>query len=144
RFHCRAGRPMRLLHERHDYGREGAAEPDSSPHGRSGEERPCGQPVPLRHAHPNHSRGHARGEGVRTAMQDFEISRRAVLGGGGWLLVAFGSSGTLAKRAAAQSSAGAGAAKPVAPDLVDSFLAIHADGSATIYTSKVDVGTGLA
>ncbi len=27
--------------------------------------------------------------------------------------------------------------------LVDSFIAIHADGSATIYTSKVDVGTGL-
>jgi len=30
------------------------------------------------------------------------------------------------------------------PTEVDSFLAIHADGSATIYTSKVDVGTGLA
>jgi len=27
---------------------------------------------------------------------------------------------------------------------VDSFIAIHADGSVTIYTSKVDVGTGLA
>ena len=26
---------------------------------------------------------------------------------------------------------------------VDSFLAFHADGSVTIYTSKVDVGTGL-
>ena len=30
------------------------------------------------------------------------------------------------------------------PSEVDSFLAIHADGSVTIYTSKVDVGTGLA
>src|SRR5215831_11816203 len=27
--------------------------------------------------------------------------------------------------------------------LVDSFLAIHSDGSVTVYTSKVDVGTGL-
>src|SRR5437016_3932533 len=33
--------------------------------------------------------------------------------------------------------------KPVDPREVDSFLAIHTDGSVTIYTSKVDVGTGL-
>jgi len=33
--------------------------------------------------------------------------------------------------------------KPLDPSEVDSFLAIHADGSVTIYTSKVDVGTGL-
>src|SRR5499433_2259488 len=42
------------------------------------------------------------------------------------------------------ASAQAGsAAKPVDPREVDSFLAVHADGSVTIYTSKVDVGTGL-
>src|SRR5438067_1171958 len=34
--------------------------------------------------------------------------------------------------------------KPVDPGEVDSFLAIHPDGSVTIFTSKVDVGTGLA
>src|SRR5207249_11668739 len=34
--------------------------------------------------------------------------------------------------------------KPLDPREVDSFLAIHADGSVTIYTSKVDVGTGLS
>ena len=39
---------------------------------------------------------------------------------------------------------GAQPAKPLDPTEVDSFLAIHADGSVTIYTSKVDVGTGLA
>src|SRR5262245_52893310 len=33
--------------------------------------------------------------------------------------------------------------KPVDPREVDSFLAIQTDGSVTIYTSKVDVGTGL-
>jgi nicotinate dehydrogenase subunit B len=32
----------------------------------------------------------------------------------------------------------------VDPGEVDSFLAIHPDGSVTIFTSKVDVGTGLA
>jgi CO/xanthine dehydrogenase Mo-binding subunit len=40
-----------------------------------------------------------------------------------------------------QTAAGA---KPVDPREVDSFLAIHADGTVTIYTSKVDVGTGLS
>jgi CO/xanthine dehydrogenase Mo-binding subunit len=36
------------------------------------------------------------------------------------------------------------ASKPLDPSEVDSFIGIHADGSVTIYTSKVDVGTGLA
>lgn len=39
---------------------------------------------------------------------------------------------------------GAGSSKSLDPSQVDSFLAIHADGSVTICTSKVDVGTGLA
>lgn len=39
---------------------------------------------------------------------------------------------------------GAASSKPLDPTEVDSFLAIHADGRVTIYTSKVDVGTGLA
>jgi nicotinate dehydrogenase subunit B len=38
----------------------------------------------------------------------------------------------------------AGDSKSLDPSEVDSFLAIHADGSVTIATSKVDVGTGLA
>src|SRR5262245_46829302 len=33
--------------------------------------------------------------------------------------------------------------KPLDLKEVDSFLAVHADGAVTIYTSKVDVGTGL-
>ena len=36
------------------------------------------------------------------------------------------------------------ASKSLDSSEVDSFLAIHSDGSVTIYTSKVDVGTGLA
>jgi CO/xanthine dehydrogenase Mo-binding subunit len=39
--------------------------------------------------------------------------------------------------------AGAEVGKPVDPREVDSFLAFHVDGSVTLYTSKVDVGTGL-
>jgi CO/xanthine dehydrogenase Mo-binding subunit len=37
-----------------------------------------------------------------------------------------------------------GQTRSLDPAEVDSFLAIHSDGSVTIYTSKVDVGTGLA
>src|SRR5262249_10549231 len=32
--------------------------------------------------------------------------------------------------------------KPLAPDAVDSYLAVHADGSVTIFVGKVDIGTG--
>src|SRR5262249_31558770 len=32
--------------------------------------------------------------------------------------------------------------KPVTPDLVDSYLAVHADGTVTLFTGKVDIGTG--
>jgi nicotinate dehydrogenase subunit B len=63
------------------------------------------------------------------------ISRRALLQTGGALIVGF-ALGT--KRAAAQPTS-----KPLDPSEVDSFLAIQADGSVTIYTGKVDVGTGL-
>src|SRR5690349_8907784 len=50
----------------------------------------------------------------------------------------------LGGRAAAQSVPGAERflGKPVAPDLVDSYLAVHADGSLTIFVGKVDIGTG--
>jgi nicotinate dehydrogenase subunit B len=62
------------------------------------------------------------------------LSRRGLLKmAGGALVVRFAFSQT--------SSA---SSKPLDPSEVDSFLAIHADGSVTIYTSKVDVGTGLA
>jgi CO/xanthine dehydrogenase Mo-binding subunit len=70
------------------------------------------------------------------------ISRRALLKGGGAIIVGFAFGATLPKRASAQT--------PGSPDIshaditqVDSFLAIHADGTVTIFTSHVDVGTGL-
>ncbi|HEY7389360.1 MAG TPA: molybdopterin cofactor-binding domain-containing protein [Bryobacteraceae bacterium] len=67
------------------------------------------------------------------------ISRRDWLKAGGALVVGF-SLNTRAGRA----QSGAEPAKPLDPKEVDSFLAIHADGSVTVYTGKVDVGTGLS
>ncbi|PYS51848.1 MAG: xanthine dehydrogenase family protein molybdopterin-binding subunit [Acidobacteria bacterium] len=72
------------------------------------------------------------------------ISRRDFLRTGGAVVVSFTLGGVLPARVRAQeTAAGAGLGKPVDPREVDSFLAIHADGSVTVYTSKVDVGTGL-
>jgi nicotinate dehydrogenase subunit B len=72
------------------------------------------------------------------------LSRRRFLGGGlaagGALIVGFGWSG----RAPAQTLPDANRflGKSLAPDAVDSYLAVHADGSVTIFVGKVDLGTG--
>ncbi len=66
------------------------------------------------------------------------LSRRGILKmAGGALIVHFA-----VRQSGGQT--GGGPAKPLDASEVDSFLAIHADGRVTIYTSKVDVGTGLA
>ena len=70
-----------------------------------------------------------------------ELSRRALLRAGGAVVVSFG----LARSARAQT------AGPLARDLgktvdageVDGFLAVHQDGGVTVYSGKVDLGTGL-
>jgi CO/xanthine dehydrogenase Mo-binding subunit len=72
------------------------------------------------------------------------LSRRDLLRTGGALVVSFMCGASLPQRSLAQASgAGADLGKPLDLKEVDSFLAVHADGAVTIYTSKVDVGTGL-
>jgi CO/xanthine dehydrogenase Mo-binding subunit len=65
------------------------------------------------------------------------ISRRGILKAGGALIIGFTFSSVLPKQALAQN------APPPQFD-VDSFLAIHEDGTVTILTSHVDVGTGIS
>jgi nicotinate dehydrogenase subunit B len=69
-------------------------------------------------------------------MAMLETTRREFLVGTGALVVSF----SLAPEARAQMT---GNAKPVALDQVDSFLAVHRDGTVTMYTGKVDIGTGI-
>src|SRR2546427_5026339 len=84
------------------------------------------------------------------------VSRRDLLKAGGAVIVSFAFDAALPRaakafaprsaeavtpRLAEQSSADA--SKPLDPGDVDSFLAFHADGTVTVYTGKVDVGTGL-
>jgi CO/xanthine dehydrogenase Mo-binding subunit len=67
-------------------------------------------------------------------------SRRDLLKAGGAVIVSFAFDAALPGWARAQAAA---PGKPLDPAEVDSFLAFHTDGTVTIYTGKVDVGTGL-
>ena len=72
------------------------------------------------------------------------LSRRHVLGGslavGGALVVGFGWAGRAASQTVSNADRFLG--KSLAPDAVDSYLMVHADGSVTIFVGKVDLGTG--
>ena len=72
------------------------------------------------------------------------LSRRDVLRGSAALVVSFAFHDGLTGGAELPQ---APAAAPARPQLdareVDSFLAVHPDGRVTIFTSKVDVGTGM-
>ena len=67
------------------------------------------------------------------------IHRRELLKSGGALVVAF----SLAPRAALAQTPAAAAAKTVAKDEVDAWLSLGRNGRVTVFTGKVDLGTGL-
>jgi CO/xanthine dehydrogenase Mo-binding subunit len=73
-------------------------------------------------------------------MIDLASTRREFLKSGGALVVGFAIAARLSPVVA---QAGAAAAKSVAADEVDGFLAIAADGKVTVFSGKVDLGTGV-
>lgn len=70
---------------------------------------------------------------------NMQLSRRKLLKSTGALVVSF----TFAGKASEVLAQGAASAKPVALNEVDSFLAIDKAGKVTLYTGKVDLGTGV-
>src|SRR5215468_5212472 len=70
------------------------------------------------------------------------ITRREFLAAGGVLIVGLGLDGPRILSAQTLANADRFLGKPVAPDLVDSYLAVHGDGTVTLFTGKVDIGTG--
>jgi len=76
-----------------------------------------------------------------TRAANRHLSRRSLLRSGGALVVGFG----LAKPALAQVLAGAERllGKTLDPGELDGFFAVHADGSVTLFSGKVDLGQGL-
>jgi len=85
------------------------------------------------------------------AMISPKASRRTFFGAGGSLVIGFALGGrALAQGQQAPAAAGpsapaggAAVAKSVAIDDVDGFLAIGADGKVTLFSGKVDLGTGV-
>ena len=71
-------------------------------------------------------------------MSFAETSRRDFLKGTGALVVSF----TLVPLVAS-CARGSAATRTLAPDQVDAFLAIDARGGVTVYSGKVDLGTGV-
>jgi len=72
-------------------------------------------------------------------MTALTIDRRSLLHTGVGLLVSF----ALLRMARAETGVAQSGLKPVAIAEVDSFLAIGRDGSVTVYSGKVDLGTGV-
>src|SRR5437899_11456241 len=71
-------------------------------------------------------------------MSFAETSRRDFLKGSGFPVVSF----TLAPLVAS-CARGSAATRTLAPDQVDAFLAIDARGGVTVFSGKVDLGTGV-
>src|SRR5215472_18893578 len=69
---------------------------------------------------------------------NIQISRRDALLGSGALVVSFSLAGAL-DQAIAQA-----VTKPIALTEVDSFLAIDKTGKVSVYSGKVDLGTGVS
>ena len=74
-------------------------------------------------------------------MTGLMLDRRALLQAGGAMMIGLGAAGG----AGAQTAAGIAApiGKPLDPTELDGFFAVHADGSVTLFSGKVDLGTGL-
>ncbi len=77
-------------------------------------------------------------------MAPTHVSRRTILKAGGVLVVGAALAGERLGTATAQTVANADRflGKPLGVDRVDAFLALHADGSVTLFSGKVDMGTG--
>ena len=77
-------------------------------------------------------------------MKGNRMTRRTFLKAGGAVVVAMGLGPGRTGRVTAQAGAAADRflGKTVATDAVDGFLAIHADGTVTLFSGKVDLGTG--
>jgi CO/xanthine dehydrogenase Mo-binding subunit len=71
-------------------------------------------------------------------MSSADLSRRQLIEGAAGLVVGFALGGVGASVSAAESVTG----RSVEPESLDSWLAITRDGTVTLYTGRVDLGTG--
>jgi nicotinate dehydrogenase subunit B len=72
-------------------------------------------------------------------MSDLEFSRRQIIESAGMLVVGFAIGGT---RFVASANGAEAALRTVVPESLDSWLAVARDGTVTLFTGRVDLGTG--
>jgi hypothetical protein len=72
-------------------------------------------------------------------LSDANFSRRDLLKGGGVLIVGFSMTGAPPESAAAARGEVVG---PPDPNAIDSWIAVHADNTATVYFGKCELGQG--
>src|SRR5947209_8449260 len=106
--------------------------------------------MPLRDAHQHFKSGQARrdDDGLReSAMTKFEnvtaLSRRAVLIGGGALVVSIGAPIAAETMLGITAAHAQGAKPPLTPDQLSSYIAVNANGTVAAYFGKMDMGHGL-
>src|SRR5215470_2286071 len=130
--HRRAGRPVRLLHQRHDH--DGRCAPEAE----SEAERvrdPLGagrKPLPLRYTSENPARHSACGSDMMPMISP-GLSRRELLKSAGAVIVTFAWPSSLRAQGTRDGSAGA----------LDAWLGVATDGTVTLFTGKVELGTGV-
>src|SRR6266566_5053864 len=138
-LHRRAGHPVRLLHQRHDYVGERVARPQPATERARRARGARWQPLPLRYASSHYSRGAAGGAGKRedTNVNGPAFDRRKFAIGLGAIVVAF----SLDPRHARGQERLPGSLEN--NRRLDGWIRINADGSATIFTGKVELGQGI-
>ncbi|MGH6682153.1 MAG: molybdopterin cofactor-binding domain-containing protein, partial [Bradyrhizobium sp.] len=82
-----------------------------------------------------------QGEKMRSSV-DIALSRRGFLQGSGGLVIAFSLAGP-AGALAATSEAAQGSVTPPPADRLYAWLAVHPDNTVTLFTGKVETGTGV-
>ena len=73
-------------------------------------------------------------------MTTTEINRRAILAGSGALVVSFAAAPAFAQ--AARTARGLKERPPLDPRQLDTYLAVHENGTVTVYFGKIDCGQG--
>src|SRR5436309_13888187 len=137
-LHRRAGRPVRLPHQRHDYVGERVARPQPATERARRARGARWQPLPLRYASSHYSRGAAGGAGKRedTNVNGPAFDRREFAIGLGAIVVAF----SLDPRLARGQERLPGSLEN--NRRLDAWIRINAEGTATIFTGKVELGQG--
>src|SRR5262249_15331748 len=137
-----AGHALRLLLQRHDH--QGGRAPLANAQADGGADpRPYERAhLPLRHLSADHEVdpagiGQDGGRRAMNAHTDLPFARRAPPKGGGALIVGLSIGGA----PVAMAARGDVAAPPDA-NAIDSWIAIHADNTATIYFGKIEMGQG--